>query len=51
VETLPVAPQAGQVIVSLASDLGPAWLGQEPTAKAVAAAARDANQELQSPSQ
>ncbi len=50
VETLPVAPQAGQVIVSLASDLGPAWLGDEPAAKAVATAAKDANQELQHPS-
>jgi maltose-binding protein MalE len=51
VETLPVAPQAGQVIVSLASDLGPAWLGDESVSKAVATAARDANQELQHPSQ
>jgi multiple sugar transport system substrate-binding protein len=51
VETLPVAPQAGQVIVSLSSDLGPAWLGDEPVAKAVATAAKDANQELQHPSQ
>jgi hypothetical protein len=40
VETLPVAPQAGQVIVSQASDLGPAWLGDEPGARAVAIAAR-----------
>ena len=51
VETLPVAPEAGQVIVSLASDLGPAWLGQESVAAAVAAAAKDADQELQHPSQ
>jgi multiple sugar transport system substrate-binding protein len=50
VETLPVAPQAGQVIISLSSDLGPAWLGDEPVAKAVATAARDANQELQNSS-
>ena len=46
VETLPVAPEAAQVIISLASDPGPAWLGDEP-----ATAADDANQELQHPSQ
>lgn len=46
VETLPVAPEAGQVITSLAQDLGPAWLGQEPVAAAVATAAKDADQEL-----
>jgi multiple sugar transport system substrate-binding protein len=51
VETLPVAPEAGQVITSLASDLGPAWLGQESVAQAVATAAKDADQELQHPSQ
>jgi multiple sugar transport system substrate-binding protein len=51
VETLPVAPQAGQVITSLAADLGPAWLGDEPVASAVATATRDADQELQHPSQ
>jgi hypothetical protein len=34
-----------------ASDLGPAWLGDEPVANAVATAARDANQELKHPSQ
>jgi multiple sugar transport system substrate-binding protein len=50
-ETLPVAPEAGQVIVSLAQDLGPAWLGQEPVAQAVATAAKDADQELQHPSE
>jgi multiple sugar transport system substrate-binding protein len=50
-ETLPVAPQAGQVIVSLAQDLGPAWLGQEPVAQAVSTAAKDADQQLQNPSQ
>jgi multiple sugar transport system substrate-binding protein len=50
-ETLPVAPQAGQVIVSLASDLGPVWLGDEPVSQAVATAAKDADQELQHPSQ
>jgi len=51
VETLPVAPEAGQVIVSLYSDLGPAWLGSEPVAQAVAAAAKQADQLLQNPSQ
>lgn len=51
VETLPVAPQAGQVITSLAQDLGPAWLGQESVSAAVTAAAKDADQELQHPSQ
>lgn len=48
-ETLPVADQAGQVIASLASDLGPAWLGSEPVAAAMARATRDANTELQHP--
>jgi len=51
VETLPVAPEAGQVITSLSQDLGPAWLGQEPAAAAVATAAKDADAELQHPSQ
>jgi hypothetical protein len=46
-ETLPVAPEAGQVIVSLSQDLGPAWLGEEPVAQAVATAAKDADQNLQ----
>jgi multiple sugar transport system substrate-binding protein len=50
-ETLPVAPEAGQVIVSLAQDLGPAWLGQESVAQAVASAAKDADQDLQHPSE
>ena len=50
-ETLPVAPQAGQVITSLSQDLGPAWLGDEPVAQAVATATKDANQALQHPSQ
>jgi hypothetical protein len=49
VETLPVADQAGQVITSLASGLGPAWLGSEPVAAAMARATRDANTELQHP--
>jgi multiple sugar transport system substrate-binding protein len=51
VETLPVAPEAGQVITSLGQDLGPAWLGQESVAAAVSTAAKDADQELQNPSQ
>jgi multiple sugar transport system substrate-binding protein len=51
VETLPVAVEAGQVITSLASDLGPAWLGDEPVANAVASAVKDADTELQNPSQ
>jgi hypothetical protein len=51
VEPLPVAPEAGQVITSLSSDLGPAWLGTEPVARAVATATKDADQELQHPSQ
>jgi multiple sugar transport system substrate-binding protein len=50
-ETLPVAPEAGQVITSLAQDLGPAWLGTESVSAAVAAATKDADQELQNPSQ
>ena len=33
VEALPVAPEAGQVITSLAADLGPASLSDEPAAK------------------
>jgi multiple sugar transport system substrate-binding protein len=47
VETLPVAVEAGQIITSLASDLGPAWLGSESVSAAMAHAAADANQELQ----
>jgi multiple sugar transport system substrate-binding protein len=50
-ETLPVAQEAGQVITTLSQDLGPAWLGNESVASAVAAATKDANQELQHPSQ
>jgi multiple sugar transport system substrate-binding protein len=50
-ETLPVAPEAGQVITSLSQDLGPAWLGQEPVAQAVSTATKDADQQLQHPSQ
>ena len=49
VETLPVAGQAGQVITSLATDLGPAWLGSESVAAAMTRAAQDANTELQRP--
>ena len=49
VETLPVAPEAGQVIVTLGNDLGPAWLGTEPVAKAMSQATTDANQLLQHP--
>jgi len=49
VETLPVAPEAGQVITTLSTDLGPAWLGSESVAKAVANATKDADQELQNP--
>jgi multiple sugar transport system substrate-binding protein len=51
VETLPVAPEAGQIITSLAADLGPAWLGSESVSAAMAHAAADANQELQHPSE
>ena len=51
VETLPVAPEAGQIITSLAADLGPAWLGSESVSAAMAHAASDANTELQRPSQ
>jgi multiple sugar transport system substrate-binding protein len=51
VETLPVATEAGQVIVGLSTDLGPAWLGNESAATAAATAAKDADQELQHPSQ
>jgi multiple sugar transport system substrate-binding protein len=51
VETLPVSDQAGQVITSLASDLGPAWLGSESVAAAMAKAAHDGDIELQHPSE
>jgi hypothetical protein len=46
-ETLPVAPEAGQVITTLGNDLGPMWLGTEPVAKAVAQATKDGNALLQ----
>lgn len=49
VETLPVAPEAGQVITTLGNDLGPAWLGTEPVSQAMAQATKDANQLLQHP--
>jgi multiple sugar transport system substrate-binding protein len=51
VETLPVAVQAGQLITSLSTNLGPAWLGSEPVAQAVAAATKQGDQLLQNPSQ
>jgi multiple sugar transport system substrate-binding protein len=51
VETLPVAPEAGQVIVSLYTNLGPAWLGSESVSQAVAAATKQGDQLLQNPSQ
>ncbi|HEY1642118.1 MAG TPA: sugar ABC transporter substrate-binding protein [Streptosporangiaceae bacterium] len=50
-ETLPVSQQAGQVITSLSADLGPAFLGSEPVASAMAKAAKDGTQQLQNPSQ
>ncbi|HUA40083.1 MAG TPA: sugar ABC transporter substrate-binding protein [Streptosporangiaceae bacterium] len=51
VETLPVAVQAGQLITSLSTNLGPAWLGSESVAQAVAAATKQGDQLLQNPSQ
>jgi multiple sugar transport system substrate-binding protein len=51
VETLPVSDQAGQVITTLSTDLGPAWLGSESVAAAMARAAHDGDTELQHPSE
>jgi len=51
VETLPVSGQVGQVITTLSTDLGPAWLGSQSVAAAMARAARDADTELQRPAE